>query len=108
MTIDVDRWQQELKDRPAVWVTVSVPPSAKAGNYKGKLAITAEGASPVVVPVELHVANWQLPDPKEFSSHVGLTQSPESVALRYKVAMWSPKPRGGVRFSGYPPKSYKN
>jgi len=26
-----------------------------------------------------------MPDPKRFVTHVGLTQSPESVALRYKV-----------------------
>ncbi|KKL47563.1 hypothetical protein LCGC14_2334280, partial [marine sediment metagenome] len=59
--------------------------------YKGKLTITVSGASPMDVPVELRVVDWRLPDPKEFASHVGLIQSPESVAKFYKVPMWSPK-----------------
>ena len=40
---------------------------------------------------ELNVVDWTLPNPKQFTSHVGLTQSPESVALQYKVEMWSPE-----------------
>ena len=75
----------------SVWVTAKVPADAKAGDYKGKLTITVDGASPVDVPVELGVVDWRLPDPKEFVSHVGLTQSPESVALFYKVPLWSPE-----------------
>ena len=74
-----------------VWVTVSVPRDAEPGDYKGTLAITTEGAKPVEVPIELHVVEWTLADSKDFASHVGLTQSPESVALRYKVPMWSPE-----------------
>jgi hypothetical protein len=75
----------------SVWGTVKVPADAKGGDYKGKLAISVEGAAPLDVPVELRVVDWRLPDPKEFASHVGLTQSPESVAMFYKVPMWSPE-----------------
>jgi hypothetical protein len=75
----------------AVWVTVNVPRDAKPGDYKGRLTLTADGAKPVEVPVELHVVDWTLPDSKDFASHVGLTQSPESVAMRYKVPLWSPE-----------------
>ena len=74
-----------------VWVTVKVPADAKAGDYKGAVTINVDGAAPVAVPVELHVANWALPDPKAFISHLGLTESPESVAMKYKVALWSPE-----------------
>lgn len=73
----------------AVWVTVKVPADARPGDYKGALTISAAGAKPVEAGVELHVVDWTLPDPKRFVSHVGLTQSPDSVAMRYRVAMWS-------------------
>ena len=72
-----------------VWVTVKVPADARPGEYKGALALSVEGAAPVRVPIELSVASWTMPDSKEFISHVGLTQSPESVAMRYKVPLWS-------------------
>jgi len=72
-----------------VWVTVKVPRDAKPGDYTGSLIISADGAQPVKVAVELHVVDWILPDSKDFSSHVGLTQSPESVAMRYHVPLWS-------------------
>ncbi len=74
-----------------VWVTLKVPRDAKPGDYRGSLTISVEGAKPVAVPIELRVSEWTLPDPKDFTSHVGLTQSPESVAMRYKVPLWSPE-----------------
>jgi hypothetical protein len=74
-----------------VWISVKVPRDAKPGQYKGKLAIAAEGAGPVEVPVELRVVEWTMPASQEFGSHVGLTQSPESVAMRYNVPLWSPE-----------------
>ncbi len=49
----------------------------------------AEGVKTRKVPVRLRVAGWKLPDSKDFVTHVGLIQSPESVAMKYKVKMWS-------------------
>lgn len=74
-----------------VWVTVKVPADARPGDYTGVLTITVDGAKPVQAPVNLHVVDWALPDSKNFISHVGLVQSPESVAMRYNVPLWSPK-----------------
>jgi len=75
-----------------VWVTVRVPSDAKAGTYKGSVTINADGQKPVGVPIELRVVNWQVPDPKEFKhSFLEFIQSPESVAMQYKVKMWSDK-----------------
>ncbi len=74
-----------------VWVSVKVPRDAKSGDYKGNVVVTADGENPVEVIVELCVIDWTMPDTKEFASHVGLTQSPESVAMRYKVPLWSPE-----------------
>jgi hypothetical protein len=74
-----------------VWVTVKVPSDAKAGDYRGTVTIHVEGAAPMTVPVMLRVVNWRLADSKDFVSHVGLTESPESVAMWYKVPLWSPE-----------------
>jgi len=72
-----------------VWVSVRVPRDARGGLYKGTLTISAEGQARINVPVELRVADWTLPDPKDFQTHVGLIQSPDSVAIQYSVPMWS-------------------
>ncbi|MCX7805523.1 MAG: hypothetical protein N3A38_10090 [Planctomycetota bacterium] len=72
-----------------VWLTVSVPTGAKAGLYRGSVAILADGLARVEAPMELSVADFVLPDPKDFASYAGLIESPESVALQYNVPLWS-------------------
>jgi len=72
-----------------VWITVRVPKDAAPGTYKGAVRVTADDVEPVDVPLELSVADWTLDDPKDWASWFGLVQSPESLALRYKVPMWS-------------------
>ncbi|HUW57203.1 MAG TPA: glycoside hydrolase domain-containing protein [Planctomycetota bacterium] len=74
-----------------VWVTVDVPKDARAGEYAGTLTVRVDGEGPVDVPVRLKVVDWTLPDPQHFTTHVGMVQSPESVALQYNVPMWSEK-----------------
>jgi hypothetical protein len=74
-----------------VWLTVRVPKETRPGEYKGKVVVQVEGAAAVEVPVELSVADWTLPDPKDFQTEVGLVESPESVALQYGVEPWSEK-----------------
>jgi len=74
-----------------IWLTVRVPSDAAAGEYRGSVTIMAEGAEPTLVPVRLRVADWTLPDPKDFRTYVGVYQSPTSLALRYRVPEWSEK-----------------
>jgi hypothetical protein len=74
-----------------VWVTVDVPADARPGDYRGTVKIKAAGAAAVEVPLELHVADWKVPPSRDFVVHVGLIQSPESLALQYGVPMWSEK-----------------
>ena len=74
-----------------VWVTVHVPRDAAAGVYRGVLRLSLRGAEPRALRVQLHVADWTLPDPRNFRAYVGVYQSPTSLALRYKVAEWSPE-----------------
>ncbi len=72
-----------------IWIGVRVPRDARPGAYAGKVTVSAAGSAPVEVPIRLKVADWEVPDPKSFATHVGLIQSPDSVALRYGVPMWS-------------------
>jgi hypothetical protein len=72
-----------------IWLTIHVPRDAKPGSYQGKVTVAAEAATPVEIPLHLKVIDWTLPDPKEFLTHVGLIQSPETLALYYKAPMWS-------------------
>jgi hypothetical protein len=72
-----------------IWVTVNVPSDTAPGEYGGRLTITTTGAEPRHVPIQLRVCRWVLPRPRDFVGHVGLIQSPDSVALQYGVALWS-------------------
>jgi len=72
-----------------IWVTVTVPTDAAPGDYRSSLRITVVGAKPVVVPVKLKVCPWKLPDAENYETYVDFVQSPESVALRYEVPLWS-------------------
>lgn len=72
-----------------IWITVFIPPDAKHGKYTGTLTVCAEGMNPVDVPVWVTVCDWQLPDPKDFTIFTDFVESPESVALKYNVPLWS-------------------
>jgi hypothetical protein len=72
-----------------IWITVRVPADAKPGAYEGTLTVAADGRQLAAVPVRLQVVDWTLPDATDFFAHVGAIQSPGSVAMRYKVPMWS-------------------
>ncbi|OGF50001.1 MAG: hypothetical protein A2231_03580 [Candidatus Firestonebacteria bacterium RIFOXYA2_FULL_40_8] len=74
-----------------VWVTVNVPKDAKADEYEGELKITLENGGPFNVPVKLKVYDYALPNPNDFVTWAELIQSPETLALVYKVPLWSEK-----------------
>jgi hypothetical protein len=91
-----------------IWLRVRVPRDAKPGHYAGELVIRSEGdvgaalrgrpnggahsgapLQSVAVPIEVRIQDWTLPDPQTFAAHVGLIQSPDTLALKYGVEMWS-------------------
>ncbi|MGD0898269.1 MAG: glycoside hydrolase domain-containing protein [Thermoguttaceae bacterium] len=71
-----------------VWLIVHAPKDAAPGWYVSTLNLTANGKS-FAVPVQVLVAGFKLPDPKDFSSTIGVTQSPETLAMHYQVEPWS-------------------
>jgi RNA polymerase sigma factor (sigma-70 family) len=72
-------------------IKVRVPANAAPGDYQGKVAVSTGAGAATDVPVRLKVIDWQLPDPRDFETHMALVQSPDSVALEYKVPLWSEK-----------------
>ena len=72
-----------------IWITVEVPKTAVAGDYTGTVKVSANGAPPVQVPLQLHVSDWIIPNPQDFSVYMSFIQSPDTLALRYDVPMWS-------------------
>jgi hypothetical protein len=72
-----------------IWIKVHVPADAPAGEYTGTLTVTAAGAKATVVPVKLGVADWTLPQPGEFVTHMGVLHSPNTLAVYYKVPSWA-------------------
>ena len=88
----VERLPGRSRTEPAmqpVWLTVAVPRDAAPGHYAGTLTVSADGLAPMAVPVRLHVSEYVLPDPKDFVTYMGFVQSPDTLAIRYGVPMWS-------------------
>jgi len=72
-----------------LWITVTIPPDAPAGDYTGKIVVRADGLKSIVVPLEVRVIDWAMPDAKSFTVRMDVVESPESVAMAYGVPMWS-------------------
>ncbi|HUU23073.1 MAG TPA: glycoside hydrolase domain-containing protein [Phycisphaerae bacterium] len=74
-----------------LWFRATVPADAKAGLYKADVRIAADGAEPLAARIELKVLDWALPDPKDTIADMDYFQSPDTVAMKYKVPFWSPR-----------------
>ncbi|MCY3017685.1 MAG: hypothetical protein NTW87_01460 [Planctomycetota bacterium] len=73
------------------WLTLSVPADAAPGTYKGTIEVSAAGTPAVNLPVVAEVADWALPQPRDFRTLVGCEENPYAVARQYNVAPWSEK-----------------
>ena len=83
----------------AVWCSVTVPRQAAAGKYTATVKIQAKGMNPTEMPLELEVADWCLPDAKDFQAIIALEQSPYGVAREYNAQA---KKKAAVRPAGQP------
>lgn len=83
-----DHPQPEAVAQP-VWLTVDVPGGAAPGEYRGTLRVATRFGPPTDVPVELTVSRWRAPDPGAQVSHLALMQSPDTLAERYGVPLYS-------------------
>jgi len=72
-----------------VWLTLTVPPDAAPGTYRGSVRVVAEGLKPVTVPVEAEILGWRVPDTPDWQVVMQIEQSPYAVAEHYKAPLWS-------------------
>jgi len=74
-----------------LWIRVAVPKDAVPGAYQGTVTVRADGAGELNVPLHLDVMDWALPDPNDYVADMDFFQSPDTVAMQYKVPFWSKK-----------------
>ena len=74
-----------------IWLTVKVPADAKPGLYTGQVTIEVKGEKSLVVPVNLQIADFVVPDTQDYKTWIELMQSPDTLAAEYKVRLWSDK-----------------
>ena len=72
-----------------VWISAKTPKNAPSGEYAGELAVALKDAPPTKIPLQLHLADWTLPDVRDQASLINVYQSPDTLAAYYKVAPWS-------------------
>lgn len=89
MLDNLDCFDMKAKTVRPVWLTISIPESAAAGTYKGKLKITAQPQKAKEFEIELNVQHHTLPAPSEWAYHLDLWQHPAAVARVQNVKLWS-------------------
>ena len=72
-----------------VWLSVSVPTTAVAGQYTGTVTVTSQSATPTVLSYRIDVQPHALPAPKDWKFHLDLWQNPYAVARVHGVKVWS-------------------
>ncbi len=73
-----------------VWLTISVPRDAAAGDYKGALEIHA-GSESKRFELSLHVFDFTLPGRTQGKFELNIWQDPAAVARVAQVPLWSPE-----------------
>ncbi|TDD58404.1 DUF4091 domain-containing protein [Kribbella antibiotica] len=71
-----------------IWFTVNIHKGAPAGHYTGSLTITG-GTAPVVVPIDLEVWNFELPD--QWSTATAVSIWYQQVARAHGVPFGDPR-----------------
>jgi len=72
-----------------VWITVSIPESAKAGEYKGKLIVSAKNQKDQQFEIELNIQDKILPPASKWAYHLDLWQNPSALARIKNLKPWS-------------------
>ncbi len=107
-------WAETLSDFPSgssidisesdltpIWVTVYIPRSASSGDYKTKLIISGESES-VIIPVNLHVFNFAIPEKINFSSQFNISINGEEdhrTLYEHRLTPKSPTWPSGFKYS---------
>ena len=73
------------------WVDLYVPHQTKPGVYKGKVAVTAEGAARTELDVQLEVLPWNLPDESDFVLELNTYHSAFAAKPSFSADLGSPR-----------------
>lgn len=79
----------EAKTVRPVWLTISIPQSAAAGTYNGKLKVYAKDKKTQEFEISIEVQDKTLPSPSQWTYHLDLWQHPSAVARVLNLKMWS-------------------
>ncbi len=71
------RWNQLNQ---LVYVDIAIPQAAQAGDYNGKITVSAEGVQPFELPVRLKVYDFAIPDKIRFNPELNIYQAPARMA----------------------------
>lgn len=71
-----------------VWISIAVPPNAKAGNYTGALKVYLNDVVHIY-SYSVQVKDHVLPPPAKWTYHLDLWQNPYAVSRMFEVKEWS-------------------
>ncbi len=89
MLDNLECFTMEAKTVRPVWLTITIPSDAVAGNYEGELKLYAGGRSVEKFDIMLKVVDEVLPAPSEWAYHLDLWQHPSAVARVHNLDVWS-------------------
>lgn len=89
MLDNIECFNIDAKTVRPVWISISIPQSAIAGTYNGKLKVYARDQKTQEFEITIEVQNHTLPSPSEWTYHLDLWQHPSAVARVQNLKMWS-------------------
>lgn len=89
MLDDIDVFDLKARNVRPVWITVSVPADAPAGEYVSTVKLYAKGRQLRTFGIGLTVIGRELPPPAEWNYYLDLWQHPAAVARVEGLDMWS-------------------
>lgn len=72
-----------------VWISISVPETAKAGLYETDVTVSSNNGDKVVLPMTLEVQDHVLASPDKWNYHLDLWQHPTAFARAHGLETWS-------------------
>ena len=79
-----------------VWLSIDLPATAEAGDYRGALQVKALEES-ATLQLRIHVQKRTLPNPRDWKFRLDLWQNPWAVASYFHVQPWSEEHKALLR-----------
>ena len=76
-------------DTRGAWMTIQIPQEAKAGIYKGGVAVKSKDGATQVLKYSVKVLDRILPSPDQWNFHLDFWQNPYAIARVHNVDIWS-------------------